>query len=175
MAISAEIIEETELPALPPKTEGGRRRMILIAAAAGLLLLAGGGTGYYLLAGGKHAPAAHGSAPASESASEPADGTAKFVDVSEMVVNLRSPDGSAHFLKIHFMFVLGPGGTEAAIKDKLPLILDTYQPFLRELRPEDLAGSAAVYRIKEELLARATDAVGPGVISDILIQDLLQQ
>ena len=61
------------------------------------------------------------------------------------------------------------------MKEKLPLILDAYQPFLRELRPEDLAGSAAVFRLKEEMLVRTTRALGPGAVVDVLIQDLIQQ
>jgi flagellar FliL protein len=53
------------------------------------------------------------------------------------------------------------------------------QPFLRELRPDDLAGSAAVFRIKEEMLSRTTQALGQalgaGAVRDVLIQDLVQQ
>ena len=52
---------------------------------------------------------------------------------------------------------------------------DAIQPFLRELRPEDLAGSAAVFRIKEQILLRAADALGPDQIKDVLIEDLIQQ
>lgn len=54
-------------------------------------------------------------------------------------------------------------------------MLDSFQPFLRELRPEDLSGSAAVFRIKEEMMVRATATLGAGQVKDILIQDLVQQ
>ena len=43
------------------------------------------------------------------------------------------------------------------------------------MRPEDLSGSAAVFRIKEEMLVRTTAAVGTGMVKDILIQDIVQQ
>ena len=92
-----------------------------------------------------------------------------------MVVNLRGADGTARFLKVRFTFVPVSAAKGALIKGKLPLIVDAFQPFLRELRPEDLAGSAAVFRIKEEMLVRATAAMGPDVVKDILIQDLIQQ
>jgi flagellar FliL protein len=95
--------------------------------------------------------------------------------VPAMVVNLRSPDGAARFLKLHFMLVPGPNATVDGLKDKLPLVLDAYQPFLRELRPEDLAGSAAVFRIKEEMMIRTAAVLGDGMVKDILIQDLVQQ
>ena len=92
-----------------------------------------------------------------------------------MIVNLRSPDGAPRFLKLHVMLVPSSPEAEAEIKERLPLILDSFQPYLRELRPQDLAGSAAVFRVKEELRLRATDAVGAGKVKDILIQDMIQQ
>src|SRR5204862_75795 len=92
----------------------------------------------------------------------------KFVDIPAMVVNIRSPDGAARFLKVHVMLVPGTMKDDA-IKAGLPLVLDAYQPFLRELRPEDLAGSAAVFRVKEELLVRTTGALGEGSVKDVLI------
>lgn len=182
--MSAEIVEDTEAPALPAPNANKKKRM-LIAAAGGAVLLLGGGGAAALFLGGKSAPAAEEQAP--EAASEEGHGAAgegkdggegkgeKFIDVPPLVVNLRSPDGAARFLKLHFMLVPGPKGNEATIKEQLPVILDSYQPFLRELRPEDLAGSAAVFRLKEELMLRTTRALGPGVVKDVLIQDLVQQ
>ncbi len=61
------------------------------------------------------------------------------------------------------------------LKKKLPILMDAYQPYLRELRPEDLSGSAAVYRVKEELMLRARDGIGPGQVDDVLVQELVQQ
>ena len=90
-------------------------------------------------------------------------------------IQLRSGDGKPRFLKLRFILVAGEAEHEETITTKLPLILDGFQPFLRELRPEDLAGSAAVFRLKEEMLVRATRIAGPGVVTDVLIQDLIQQ
>lgn len=145
-----------------------KKKKLLIGAAAALLLTGGGGAAYAFLGGGA---AAEGEA-AEETAGDEAP---VFVDVPPMVVNLRSPDGAARFVKLHFMLVPGPEGEAAALEKKLPLLLDAYQPFLRELRPEDLAGSAAVFRVKEELLVRAHDVLGEGQVKDVLIQDLIQQ
>jgi flagellar FliL protein len=179
---SPEIVEEGAEGA-KPATPKSKKKLIIIGAAAGVLLLGGGGGAAMMLSGGsaKAEAAAEGheeAAAESESGGHgDAEGKGKeaFVDVPAMVVNLRSPDGASRFLKIHFMIVPGPKGSAETLKDKLPLILDAYQPFLRELRPEDLAGSAAVFRIKEEMLVRATEVAGPGMVKDILIQDLVQQ
>lgn len=144
-----------------------RKRKWLIAAVAGVIALAAAGGGAYAWfeRGAIAAPAVVGG-----------DTSAKaYVDVPVMVVNLRSNDGRARLLKLHIMLVAVDAGHSEAVKAKLPLYLDTLQPFLRELRPEDLNGSAAVFRMKEEMMARANDALGTGMVSDVLIQDLVQQ
>jgi flagellar FliL protein len=76
-------------------------------------------------------------------------------------------------LKVHVMLVPGSLSVEE-LTARLPLVVDRFQPFLRELRPEDLSGSAATFRIKEELLIRANQALGTGTVRDVLIQDLMQ-
>ena len=167
---SPEIVEEGAEGAKPAAPKS--KKFLIIGAAAGVLLLGGGG-GAMMLSGGS--AKAETAADGHGEAAPEAEGKEAFVDVPAMVVNLRSPDGASRFLKLHFMIVPGAKGTPDSIKEKLPLILDAYQPFLRELRPEDLAGSAAVFRIKEEMLVRATEVSGPGMVKDILIQDLVQQ
>ncbi len=179
---SPEIVEEGAEGA-KPATPKSKKKLIIIGAVAGVLVLGGGGGAAMMLSGGaaKAETAAEGHGEAATESEGGGHGGAEgeskaaFVDVPAMVVNLRSPDGASRFLKIHFMIVPGPKGTPESLRDKLPLILDAYQPFLRELRPEDLAGSAAVFRIKEEMLVRATEVTGPGMVKDILIQDLVQQ
>jgi len=147
-----------------------KNKLVLIVVAAVLVLaLGGGGAAWYLLKGKK------AGAATKEVAEAKHEGPQNFVDVPAILVNLRSADSNPHYLKVHFMLVPGPKATEADLKDRLPLVIDAYQSFLRELRPEDLAGSAAVFRIKEELLTRARDALGDGMVDDILIQDLIQQ
>ena len=181
---SPEIVEEGAEGTQPVQPKS-KKKLIIIGAAAGVLVLGGGGGAAMMLSGGSAkaetpAEGGHGEAPKeAEGASGGHGGEAgsaeSYVDVPAMVVNLRSPDGASRYLKLHFMIVPGAHGSPEGIKEKLPLILDAYQPFLRELRPEDLAGSAAVFRIKEEMLVRATQVAGEGVVKDILIQDLVQQ
>jgi flagellar FliL protein len=141
-----------------------------------VVLLLGGGVGaYFMIGGSKAAPAAKAGETKGGEAKDGEGAAVAYVDVPAMVVNLRGSDGAARFLKLRFMLVPASPAAADAIKSKLPLVLDSYQPFLRELRPEDLAGSAAVFRIKEELLLRANAAVGAGSVKDVLIQDLIQQ
>lgn len=178
---SPEIIEEGAEAAKAAKPKS-KKKLIIIGAAAGVLLLGGGGATAFMLSGGsakaETAEAGHAKVESNEAEAgggEASGGKDAYVDVPAFMVNLRSPDGQARFLKLHFMIVPADGVAPDTLKEKLPLVMDSFQPFLRELRPEDLAGSAAVFRIKEEMMVRATATLGDGQVKDILIQDLVQQ
>ena len=155
-----------------PVTEGKKKRKkkILAASGAAAILLAAG-TAAFIWQDSVF-PASEGSREGTEQANY-AD--AVFIDVPPMIVNLRSASGSPRFLKLHFVLVSDSSDDVPEIEKRLPLLLDAYQPFLRELRPEDLAGSAAVFRVKEEMLVRSTAIFGEGKVRDVLIQDLIQQ
>ena len=154
--------------AAPPPAKGSKKKRLIIIGAAALLVVGGGGAGAYAMLGGGGEAEAGAEAEHQEEA-------AAFIEVPPMTVNLRSADGQTRFLKLRFVLVPHEASQEEMLKGKLPLILDSYQPFLRELRPEDLAGSAAVFRLKEEMIIRATKVAGPHSVRDVLIQDLVQQ
>ena len=140
-------------------------RKKLIAAGAALLLMAGGGASWFMLSGDDAEGTAASEPPAEQ----------VYVDVPEMVVNLRAVDARQRFLKLHFVLVAADADAEEEINARMPAIKDSLQPFLRELRPEDLAGSAAVYRLKEEIYRRAVAQLSEGKVKDVLVQDLIQQ
>lgn len=167
--MSAEILIEGTVVEVARRPKPSKRT-IIIAAAAAVLLAAGGG--YAFMSGGE---AAEAEAAPDEGANVKAAAGVSYVEAPEMMVNLRSADGATRFLKLRFMIVPTAPAKSEAIRTKLPLLIDAYQPFLRELRPEDLAGSAAIFRIKEEMMARAVTQLGAGVVKDILIQDIVQQ
>lgn len=170
--VTTETDEEakTEEAAKPPRFS--KKKKVILAAVVGVLVLAGAG-GALMFGGGGGKAGEETEEHASKA--EGTDGKTNFVEVAPMTINLRTSDGQARFLKLRFLLAAASASDMAVIEAKLPQILDRYQPFLRELRPDDLAGSAAVYRLKEELLLRAGDVLGPGVVSDVLIQDMIQQ
>ena len=153
---------------LSAKPGSAKKKFIIVGAVAAVLLLGGGGSAYFLM-GSSEAEAA------SESHANESEGPETFIDIPAMTVNLRSADGTPRFLRVHLMLVPASSERQDEITRKLPLIIDAYQPFLRELRPEDLAGSSAAFRLKEEMLIRANQEVGKGAVADVLIQDLVQQ
>lgn len=152
-----------------PVASAKNKRLPLIAGGVAVLLAAAGGGAYMFMQGG----AGHGEAEAEENAADVGSDT--FVEAPAMMVNLRTADGQTRFLKIRFVLVAASAAKAEQIKAKLPIVLDALQSFLRELRPEDLNGSAAVFRVKEEMMVRAAGAFGTGMVRDILIQDLVQQ
>ncbi|MHC9417421.1 flagellar basal body-associated FliL family protein [Sphingomonas citri] len=149
-----------------PRDEQRRLLLAVIVALAALLIIGGGMAlaGVWPFAGRETA-----GQPSGQAAS------ARYVDVPPMVVTLRSADGRQHFLKLHFVIVASDSAQVGRITSAMPLILDTLQSFLRELRPEDLSGSAAVFRVKEEILVRLRDALGHEGVNEVLIQDLIEQ
>lgn len=163
---AAEARAEEKAPTAKPVRS--RRRFAVIGAAAAVLLLGGAGVAYALME-------SSGSGAVGDSHAGDGEGAETFIDIPPMTVNLRSSDGTPRFLRVHLMLVPTSSGRQDEITQKLPLIIDAYQPFLRELRPEDLAGSAAAFRLKEEMLIRANHEVGAGAVADVLIQDLVQQ
>ncbi|MBO9725472.1 MAG: flagellar basal body-associated FliL family protein [Novosphingobium sp.] len=165
---SDDVIDITAVDVPEPKKPG--KKMLVIGGAAVLALLAGGGGAWWFMrggdSGGEHEAVAEGGAEGGDKSS--------YIEVPAMIVNLRGGDSQARFLKLRFIIVAANGKADK-VKDKLPVVLDALQPFLRELRPDDLNGSAAVFRIKEEMMTRATQALGAGMVKDVLIQDLVQQ
>lgn len=162
------IIDVTPVEVRKDKPKNRTKLLIAGASAALLLAVAGGGAWWMLRDQGGEQETVAGTASAG------AD-SASYIEAPTVTVNLRSGDGQARFLKLRFILVAADAGKVESIKARLPVVLDALQPFLRELRPEDLAGSAAVFRIKEEMMSRATQALGAGTVRDVLIQDLVQQ
>ena len=61
------------------------------------------------------------------------------------------------------------------IEQLRPRIIDNFQVYLRELRIDDLRGSAGIYRLREELLARVNAAVYPARVEQVLFKEVLVQ
>jgi flagellar FliL protein len=57
----------------------------------------------------------------------------------------------------------------------MPRIIDSAQVFLRELRLDDLQGSAGMLRLREELMRRINAAVSPVEVRDVLFKEIIVQ
>ena len=98
-----------------------------------------------------------------------------FFEMPDMLVNLSHKDKRSHYLKLKVALEMSDRETRKAIQPMLPRIMDIFQIYLRELRSEDLEGSAGVYRLKEELLRRINLVLNPRKIDRILFKEMIVQ
>jgi flagellar protein FliL len=97
------------------------------------------------------------------------------VDLPEIVSNLNAGPRRTAFVRLKAQLVLANSADEAAVTAAEPKIQDLFQTYLRDMRPEELRGSAGSYRLREELIARANIAVAPARVTEILFIELLVQ
>lgn len=164
---------------------GGKKRLsgkklVLFILLPILLLLGGAGAAYFLglFGGGEaHPPAAEGGEhQEAEPAHAPAPAAqAVFFDLPDIIVNLNTSNRRATFLKINVSLELERSQDIEKIQEVMPRIIDNFQVYLRELRLEDLEGSAGLYRLREELLRRVNLAARPARVKDVLFKEMLVQ
>jgi len=146
--------------------KGGKKKLLIIIAAALLVLGAGGGFGAYMFLGGSEAPAGAEPTPVADTTPP------VFYDMPEIVIRLDGGQGS--YLKLATVLDLAPDHTPDEIKAIEPRLLDMMQTYLIELKPEDIKGTAGMYRVRQELLRRVNDVV-PGSTRDVLFKTIILQ
>ena len=122
--------------------------------------------------GGHGAPAGGEANPALGVISEGPDGVT-FYTLPDMVVNLQSADGRPTHLKLKLTLEMHDAALAEHLQAELPRMNDMFQGFLRELRPEDLAGSAGSFQLRAEILRRVNLIVAPGKVDAVLIEEML--
>lgn len=148
----------------------GKKKLLLILLPV-LLLAGGGGAAFFLglIPGmGRQAPAAEGG-PAAP------DRRPVFVTMPEITANLNAPGRRAAFIRVKSQIEVQGAADAAALQAAMPRVVDLFTTYLRELRPEDLRGSAGTHRLREELIARANVAAAPARVSDVLFTEILVQ
>jgi flagellar FliL protein len=146
------------------------KKMLMIGAPVLVLLLAGGGGGAYFL---MKAPDEHSEHKAEEVPLTPPK--VAFSDLQDILVNIQSNDGNPAYLKLAVSLELDDDAQKTAIQPLMPRVTDQFQAYLRELRLDDLKGSAGVLRLKEELLRRVNVAAAPYKVRDVLLKEMIVQ
>ncbi len=167
----AESAPEIEVKPGSKRFSGKKLVLFVVAPVLLLLLVAGGGYFMGMFDGllGVEPAAGEGEQAAAES--EPSI----FFELPELLVNLNSSGKKAAFLKMSVSLELADEEARGQVEAMLPRLIDQFQVYLRELRPEDLKGSAGLYRMREELLLRANEAVKPAQVKDVLFKEMLVQ
>ncbi len=140
-----------------------KRMFIILCVVIAIVGVAVAGGIYFMLQGGKKHE---------EEAPAPV-----FYDMPPIAVNLlgNSDSDEAHYLKLKLAFELANQEDAAKVAAMLPLLQDDYQAFLRQMRLDDLRGSAALARLKDALLLRANQVLAPVVVKNVLFRELLAQ
>ncbi len=112
---------------------------------------------------------------ATEELAEVETGPTVYFEIPEMLVNLNSTGRKTGYLKISISLELGSEDDITLLEGVMPRVIDGFQVYLRELRVEDLQGSAGLQRLREELLLRVASAARPAKIKDVLFREMLIQ
>jgi flagellar FliL protein len=146
------------------------KKMLMIAVPALLLVLVGGGAGAYFLLFKKDTTQ---QAKAEDVPLTPP--TVAFTDLDKLTVNIQGADATPAYLQLSVSLELENDAQKKAMEALMPRVKDQFQAYLRELRLEDLKGSAGALRLKEELLRRVNVAAAPYHVRDVLLKEMLVQ
>lgn len=158
--------EADEIEELQPKRLSGKKIVAFAGAALLLLALIGGGL-WFTGSDGSDAPA--------EEAGKAAKAQPVFIDLPELVVNLNTGERQPRYLRARISLEVSGPAAKTEVEEKLPRVIDDFQVYLRELRAQDLNGSAGLYRLKEELLKRINTSVAPAEVKDVLFREMIVQ
>lgn len=154
----------------PAKSGGGKKKLILLAAS--IVVLLGIIAGLWFtgilprLLGMDHSAK-------QEEASKPA--TPIYVDLPEFVANLNSTPQRPSYVKLTARLEVLKSEDAERVKAAMPRLQDLILTYMREMRPQELRGSAGTYRLREELIARANLAAAPAHVTDVLFTQMLIQ
>lgn len=159
-----------------PSSKSGKKVGIIVAL---LVLLIGGGVGASYFLGmfdsmlGKEK---HEEKPAEEVVPAVAPAKITYYELPEFLVNLNTTTGQTSFIKMKVSLRLPSEADQLIAQQRLAELQNEFNTYLRDLRASDLSGSAGMYRLQEELLARANRVLGPeGKVDKILFTQILIQ
>ena len=128
-----------------------------------------------------HAPAG-GAAAGAEGAGAAADvgslivgeeGEPSYYNMPKLIVNLAGSAGDSQLLELQLTLEASDAAAFDEVPPAMPRLKDQFQSFLRELRVEDLNGSAGSYRLRIELLRRFNTLMAPAKADAVLIESFL--
>ncbi len=182
---------ESETPVAETLDEpaGGnkKRKMLIIIGGIVVLLIAGGAGAYFtgaldgLLGKKEHAEGGEAAGEGEHASEEPVPVDAHgnpisaFVAIPDMIVSLNTNDGSTRYLRLKVQLQLANPLDVPKVEAIMPVVVDQFQTYLREMRVEDLRGSKGLQRLQMELLTRVSTAAAPVKVKDVLFQEILIQ
>jgi flagellar protein FliL len=104
------------------------------------------------------------------------EGNPCYYAMPDLIVNLAAVEGQREqSLKLDLVLESGDPHNFDAVPAAMPRLKDQLNSFLRELRVEDLNGSAGTYRLRRELMKRFNVVMAPAKVDAVLIEGMLIQ
>ncbi|MDB5414392.1 MAG: hypothetical protein JWR10_2727 [Rubritepida sp.] len=150
------------------KPRSGKKKLILLALP---LVLGGIGAGLWF---GGILPGHHTPEHAVAAEAVPMNRQPVFVAMPDITANLNAP-GRRAFIRLRSQMEVAGAHDAATLQAAMPRLVDLFTTYLREIRPEELRGSAGTHRLREELIARANIAASPARVTDVLFTEILVQ
>ncbi|MES2983705.1 MAG: flagellar basal body-associated FliL family protein [Pseudomonadota bacterium] len=153
----------------------GKKKLIFIVGGVVALLAIGGGLFFsgVLGGGGEHKDSPEETAAKEAAAAEAAKPV--YYELPQFLVNLNSTTSRVSFLKMSVTLQLRDQAAVLVMDANKPRIQDTFNTYLRELRPADIQGSAGIYHLRTELISRLNGTIEEGLVKDILFGEIIVQ
>jgi flagellar FliL protein len=104
------------------------------------------------------------------------EGNPCYYAMPDIIVNLAAVEGQREqSLKLDLVLESSDPANFDAVPSAMPRLKDQLNSFLRELRVEDLNGSAGTYRLRRELMKRFNVVMAPAKVDAVLIEGMLIQ
>lgn len=148
--------------------------ILLLAGIGGFMIFGGGGDEDAVeLAEGEAADGEHAAATAH-------DEEVYYYDLREgdgseetITTNIRSSSGRPLIMQLKVTFESSDPNLGPVLEEHVDPVMDQFIMFLRELREEDLYGSAGMHRVRLELLRRVNLAIEPARVDAVWIQEFM--
>ena len=154
-----------------PDTENPPKKSSKLPVILGLLLaIIGGGGGFYAVYSGMILGPAEAAQQPKGDAAKPLPDIA-FVEVEPLTVSIGAPADRRHLrFRTHLEVATEYKGDVELL---LPRVVDVLNGYLRALELEDLEDSAALIRLRGQMLRRVQVVVGEGRVNDLLIMEFV--
>ena len=98
-----------------------------------------------------------------------------YYKFEDMTVNLVGDGNKSRFFKLSLTVAVTQEADISVMEHLTPRVIDNVTQYLRELKPEEMAGSANFHRMHDNVLLRVRTAVAPIIVTDALITMALVQ
>lgn len=162
----------------------GGKKIGLIIAVLVVLIGAGAGAAYFFglfdsLLGKTEQTEEHAEeapAVALDEHGKPIEAKITYYQLPEFLVNLSTNNSQTSFIKMKVTLKLPSQNEQLVVEERMAELQNEFNTYLRDLRSSDLAGSAGMYRLQEELLSRANRILAPQArVDKILFTEILIQ